>query len=160
MHASIADSGNQSISTSASAIVHPAYFYLGLSGIKNNKGFPKKGTTLKFDYVCVTPDGKSPAASELPSNKKMTVELLREEWKEVQQMSWDGRLTTRYNREMVTESTKEITLSGSDKETELSVTPQNGGEYLLRISTTDSKGNEIITERYFYVTSSDWQRCL
>ena len=156
MHASIADSGNQSISTSASAIVHPAYFYLGLSGIKNNKGFPKKGTTLKFDYVCVTPDGKSPAASELPSNKKMTVELLREEWKEVQQMSWDGRLTTRYTREMVTESTKEINLSGSDKETELSVTPQNGGEYLLRISTKDSKDNEVITERYFYVTSSDW----
>ncbi len=156
MQASISDAGNQSISTGASAIVHPAYFYLGLSGIKNNKGFPKKGTTLKFDYLCATPEGKSPSASELPSNKKMTVELLREEWKEVQQMSWDGRLTTRYNREMVTESTKEITLSGSDKETELSVTPQNGGEYLLRISTTDSKGNEIITERYFYVTSSDW----
>ena len=156
MQANIADAGNQSISTSAAAIVHPAYFYLGLSGIKNNKGFPKKGTTLKFDYVCVSPDGSAPKASELPSNKNLTMELLREEWKEVQQMSWDGRLTTRYNREMVTESTKTLSLSGSDKETELSVTPQNGGEYLLRISTTDSKGNEIITERYFYVTSSDW----
>ncbi|MBO4320059.1 MAG: hypothetical protein J5857_06275, partial [Treponema sp.] len=66
MEASVADSGNQSISSSAAAVVHPAKFYIGLSSAKNVSGFPKKGNPLKFDYVCVTPEGNAPASSDLP----------------------------------------------------------------------------------------------
>ncbi|MBR4004813.1 MAG: hypothetical protein IKI90_03085 [Treponema sp.] len=156
MEASVSDSGNQTISSSASAVVHPAKFYLGLSQAKNVSGFPKKGNPLKYDYVCVTPDGSNPESNDLPSNKKMKVELLREEWKEVQQLSWNGELTSRYQRSMITESEQTINLSGTSKATEFSVTPPKGGAYIIRISTEDASGNEIITERHQYVTGSDW----
>ena len=156
MEASVSDSGNQTISSSASAVVHPAKFYLGLSQAKNVSGFPKKGNPLKYDYVCVTPDGSNPESNDLPSNKKMKVELLREEWKEVQQLSWTGELTSRYQRSMITESEQTINLSGTSKATEFSVTPPKGGAYIIRISTEDASGNEIITERHQYVTGSDW----
>ncbi|MFA6938272.1 MAG: MG2 domain-containing protein [Treponema sp.] len=154
----VTDSGNQMIGTTTNAIVHPAKFYLGVSKIKGITGFPKKGDTLKFDYVCTTPDGNVPSAKDIPSseNKKIKVELLREDWKEVQQLAWNGQINTRYVREMVTEEEKNISLEATENKTEFSVVPPKGGAYLLRLSTKDSRGNDVITETRFYVISSDW----
>ncbi|HCA19090.1 MAG TPA: hypothetical protein DEO40_00250 [Treponema sp.] len=156
VNSTVVDSGNQSIATTASTVVHPARFYIGLGKIKNLKGFPKKGQNLSFDYICVTPEGEAPEKSMLPSSGKMHIELLREEWKEVQQISWDGSLTSRYQRTMVTESEKDVALSGSLKPTEISVTPPKGGAYIVRLTTQDALGNDIVTESRFYATSSDW----
>lgn len=158
MEANIVDSGNQSISASAAAVVHPASFYIGIGAFKNVSGFAKKGDTLTFDYVCLTPDAEAPAASFLPKETKgaLTLELLREDWKEVQQVSWDGQLTTRYERIMVSELERNIHLSGTSAGTELSVVPPKGGAYILRLSTTDAEGRDVVSEKRFYVTSSDW----
>lgn len=158
MEAQITDSGNQMISTSTRALVHPAKFYLGVSRIKGVKGFPVKGDTLKFDYLCVTPEGKAPLDKDVPSGKKnkLKIELQREDWKEVQQIGWNGQINTRYVREMITEQEKEEKLDSSGKLTEISVVPPKGGSYVLRLSTQDARGNEVITEKRFYVTSSDW----
>lgn len=156
MNTTIRDASNQSISTTSSVKVHPASFYIGLSKAKNIKGFAKKGSTLKFDTLCVTPEGTEPSENFLPKNKKsLKVELLREEWKQVQQLSWNGRIVSNYERSLETESesTVEIRSRGTQ---ELSVTPKKGGAYMLRLSTTDSAGREVITERSFYVIGSDW----
>ncbi|MBO4320854.1 MAG: alpha-2-macroglobulin, partial [Treponema sp.] len=59
-------------------------------------------------------------------------------------------------RSMVTEFEQTINLSGSSKATEISVTPPKGGAYIIRLSTEDNAGNEVITERHQYVTGSDW----
>lgn len=155
MEATVSDNANQAISTVASVLVHPARYYIGLKNHDRN-GFPKKGDTVKFDYICVTPDGGAPAAGDLPAKKTMKLELLREEWKEVQQVSWNGQINTRYVREMVTEEEKELTLSGSGNATELSIVPPKGGAYLLRLSAKDNRGRDVITESRFYATSSDW----
>ena len=149
------DSGGQQIASSASVLVHPARYYLGVKRT-NGTGFPKKGDKLNFSYVCITPEGEAPLASDLPAQKKLKVELLREDWKQVQQISWSGAINTRYEREIVTESESETTLSGTDKETALTVTPEKGGEYYLRVSSTDSLGRDVVTEYSFYVISSDW----
>lgn len=155
MHASVVDSGNQSISSSASTLVHPARYYIGL---KRNKidGFPKKGDNIAFDYVCIAPDGTSPLAGDLPSDKNMTVELLREEWKQIQQISYSGQIYTRYEQEMVSERKNTVPLSGTNAVKQFTVTPEKGGSYVLRVSCKDSRGRDVITEKRFYVTSSDW----
>ena len=155
MQASVTDSGNQSISTRASTLVHPAKYYIG---IKRNKidGFPKKGESIAFDYVCVTPDGTAPLATDLPSGKKMTLELLREEWKEFQQVSYSGQIYTRYEQEMVSEKKEDIQLSGTNEVKQFNVTPEKGGSYVLRVSSKDSRGRDVVTEKRFFVTSSDW----
>ncbi|MBP5156301.1 MAG: hypothetical protein ILP18_00315, partial [Treponema sp.] len=149
------DQGGQQIASTATVTVHPARYYLGLRRT-DGTGFPKKGDKVNFSYVCITPDGEAPLAGDLPSQKKLKVELLREDWKQVQQISWSGAVNTRYEREVVTESESETSLSGTDKETSLTVTPEKGGEYYLRVSSTDSKGRDVVTEYSFYVISSDW----
>lgn len=152
----VTDSGNQAISSNTSAVVHPAKFYIGLSDITNVKGFPKKDTELKFNYVCVTPEGDAPNSAALPKNKKLKMELLHEEWEEVNQVAWNGEITVRYSKKLVSDLSKELSISGTKKSTEVSVTPKAGGAYVLRLSTEDSDGNEVIAEQSFYVTGSDW----
>lgn len=156
MEASVTDSGGQSIAARESVVVHPAYYYLGLSGITNIKGFPKKGDKISFDYALVTPESQKPADTLLPAGKeerKISYELLREDWKQVRQMGVNGRINTRYEREIVTEDKGSVDLAVSGI---ITVTPSKGGAYILRVSTTDKKGREVITERSFYVSGSDW----
>lgn len=154
----VTDSGNQMISTTSNVLVHPARFYLGVSSMKGVNGYPKKGDTLKFNYQCITPEGGIPSVTDLPkgNKKKITVELLREDWKQVQQIGWDGQINSRYVRDMVNEETKTVELKAESFPSEVSVVPPKGGLYLLRLSSVDGKGNDVVTETRFYVTSSDW----
>lgn len=151
LEARITDQGNQMITANASALVHPASYYIGVSKIKNKSGFPKKGDTLEYDYILAPVDKTDTQISG--KSKEMKIELLREEWKQVQQVGWNGDIFSRYEKEMIAEEEKTISL---DKTGSFSVTPPKGGAYILRLSAADSKGNEVITETRFYATSSDW----
>ena len=156
LESTVTDAGGQAISASGSAVVHPAQYYIGVSRPKNVKGFPKKGEKLDFDFVLVTPDSSTPGSTCFPpqqSDQTITAELLREDWKKVQQVGLNGNLITRYVREMVSEEKKAVSLSGQGS---LSVTPPKAGAYILRLTTEDSKARQIITERSFYVSGSDW----
>ena len=156
VQANITDAGNQRISTSARTIVHPAKFYIGLSNIKNINGFAKKGDTLNFEYICLNPEENIPNPNTVIFDKtKLKIELIHEEWKQIQQIGINGEINTRYQREMVTEEeTEELLKIGNFNP--ISVKPKNGGAYLLRLSTTDKNGKDVITETRFYVTSSDF----
>ncbi len=156
MEAQVVDSGNQAVSTSASVLVHPARFYLGISGSKNKNGFPKKGETLNFDYITLTPAEKAPAATDLPKGKEAKLTLQRENWKRVQHISENGYVYTDYEKEMITEEERTVPLPSGGKVLSLSVTPPEGGAYILRLETKDASDNPVITETTFYVTSSDW----
>lgn len=152
----VTDSGNQEISSSASVIVHPAQFYIGLKRDTNTRGFPKKGQEQTFSFVLSSPNGDAVNSNLFPSKKEsqtITVELLREEWKLVQQMGVYGTINTRYVREMVTDSTQTIPLAANGTFT---VKPEKGGCYIVRASSTDKKGNDVVTESRFYATGSDW----
>lgn len=153
----VMDSTNQAVAASDSVIVHPARYYIGIEYSKTS-GFPKKGKEMIFNYICATPDGKTPLASDLPSDKSkaLHVELLRDAWKEVQQVSWDGEINTRWERCHDIESDRYENLSASATASKISVTPKKGGSYTLRLSSFDSAGNPVITERSFYVSGGDW----
>lgn len=156
LESTVTDAGGQAVSASASAVVHPAQFYIGLSAPENTEGFPRKGEALSFSFALATPESNVPADSAFPpalENRTIHAELLREDWKKVQQMGLNGNLITRYVREMVTEEETEIPLAA---EGSFSVTPPKGGAYILRLSAQDSKGRTAVTERSFYVSGSDW----
>ncbi len=156
VESTVFDAGSQAVSSSASVVVHPAQYYIGLSAAKGITGFAKKGTELSFDYLLAQPDGSAPAEEMLPRRKsdcKLSVELLREDWKQVRQMGLNGQIITRYVREMVSESTSTVPLAASGT---VSVTPPKGGAYVLRLSAQDSGARAVVTERSFYVTGSDW----
>lgn len=152
----VTDSGGQAISANSSATVHPASFYIGLSRPKDVKGFPKKEVPITFDFALVTPESQLAEDSLLPmaeENRVISVELLREDWKQVRQMGVSGRLITRSFKEMVSEYSGILKLS---QKGEVTVTPPKGGAYLLRLVSQDSRGRTVVTERSFYVSGSDW----
>ncbi len=151
----VTDAGGQQIATSSSVKVHPARYYIGLNRT-GNVYFPKKGDSVNFDYICITPDETEPLATDLPSKKTMKIEVLRKEWKEVQQLSWSGAINTRYQMEIVTESETETSFTGTSKPANFTVKPENSGEYIVRVSSKDRKGHDVVTETTFYVTSYDW----
>lgn len=155
-NANITDSGNQMIGTSSSVLVHPALFYIGVSDIKNIDGFAKFGETLTFDYFCLTPQEKIADSTLTDKDSSIKIELLREDWKQVQQLGWNGEINTRYQREIVTDSESKQNLVFNEKGTRISVKPSQCGSYILRLSTKDKFGREIITEKRFFVTGSDW----
>ena len=152
----VTDQSNQMIAASASTVVHPALYYIGLSAPTNIKGFAKKGDKLDFKYQAVTPDGSAVSDDIMPKTKarrSINVELQREEWNLVQQMGVYGTINTRYVRNMVTDQTMSVPL---DKDGSFSITPSKSGSYLIRLSSTDKSGNDVVTERRFYVIGSDW----
>lgn len=151
----ISDSGSQSVGTSSSMIVHPAKFYIGVSPYKNVSTFPQANSELKMDYACVTPENKLATADDLSSEHTIKMELIHDKWVKVQQLSVTGRVYTRWEQETTTEDERTITINPSQTKAEISVTPKEGGEYLLRLTSVDSLGNEVITEKPFYVTSSN-----
>lgn len=157
MEAQVTDNGGQAISTAAQVTVHPSLFYLGISGCKAKKGFPQKGEQLSFSYVAITPEEKSPAASALPKSKSIRMTLEREHWKQVQTVSDEGYVSTRYEKEMILEDERTIPLGGAKAST-LTVKPAEGGAYKLSLSTEDSSGNTVTAERSFYVAGGDWYR--
>ena len=154
--ARVRDPGNQEIASVASAVVHPASFYLGIKKTGSSFGFVKKGDAISYDYILVDPNGNLPETALWNSKAnegKIKVELEREEWKAVHQIAVTGQLNTRYVKEMVSESTSSIKIQKSGSFT---IKPQNAGSYLLRVSTVDSKGREVVSELRFYATGASW----
>ncbi|MBQ9539484.1 MAG: hypothetical protein IJU95_09455, partial [Treponema sp.] len=155
----VTDSGNQAIKTTGSVIVHPARYYLGIGEAKKNgrkSGFPKKGEQISFSYTAITPLEKLPSASDRGRNSKIKMELVHESWKSIQEMNDRGVVSTRWERNLVTEEERELSFPSSAKPANFSVKPKEGGVYKIRLSATDGKGNSVVSERSFYVISSDW----
>lgn len=156
LEAQITDSGNQMIAEHASAIVHPAYFYIGLGTDDKVKGFAKKGTTLSFPYAFACPDGSAPSINQFSTDKKITWELVREDWQEISKPDEYGYPSYEWKQVNITEHTDTVSVSDTTAVEKISVTPENGGRYILRLSSQDSNGRKIVTEQSFFVTSSDW----
>lgn len=150
LQAQVTDAGNQMIAARASTIVHPASFYIGLSGIQNIKGFAKKGEKLTFNYLLATPEGETPEDKLLSKDQKISWELTRDTWVEEVKIDEYGYEYTSWVQKTITEASGTV----SAKSTSLTVTPKEGGTYYLNMKTTDSKGRDVITERSFYVTGS------
>ena len=150
LQAQVTDAGNQMIAARASTIVHPASFYIGLSGIQNIKGFARKGEKLTFNYLLATPEGEDPEDKLLSKDQKISWELSRDTWVEEIKVDEYGYEYSDWVQKTVTEA------SGTTpaKQTSLSVTPKEGGTYVLTLRTSDSKGRAVITQRSFYVTGS------
>ena len=150
LQAQVTDAGNQMIAARASAIVHPASFYIGLSGIQNIKGFAKKGEKLTFNYLLATPEGEKPEDKLLSKDQKISWELTKDTWVEETKIDEYGYEYSDWVQKTITEASGSV----SAKSTELTITPKDGGTYYLSLKTTDSKGRAVITERSFYVTGS------
>lgn len=147
----VTDSSNQMLSASKNIVVHPASYYIALSSKpKGVSGFPKAQQKLTFDYKLANIQGS--LLTSLDSvNKKAKIELIREEWKAVQQRGVNNSVYTRYEKEEIIEHSQEVSLNTTGN---FNVTPEKAGFYSVKISSTDSKGRDVITDCSFFATGS------
>jgi hypothetical protein len=153
--ARVTDISNQMITAFRSVVVHPASFYIGLSN--DSSGFARAGQEISFNYITVNPAGERITANNifLQSGEdagQLRVELIREDWRRIQQRGVNGHIYDEYSPHNVTDSEQRIAIrreGGSFR-----VRPSSAGFHILRVSSKDREGRTALTEYTFFVTGS------
>ena len=143
----------QQISDQTTVPLHPGRYYVGL---KPSTSFMdlSQDSTLAVDVVTADPTG-APV-----SGKDVTVELVRLQWNSVREVGADGRLNWRSERTETVVRTKTVT-TPPGKMSRLHMTVPAGGQYRLRATSQDVRGNTIRSETYLYASGEGyvaWQR--
>lgn len=150
----VQDIDRQSISAATSVIVHPAAYYIGARTGGNTKTdrwprFVPIDREILFSFAKVGVDGTlrvEPGECE--------VELIKGSYTAIQQSGVGNRINTRY--EWVEESLQRERVKWKNGYSEFSYTPEESGNYRLRITDRDDKEREIITDISFYASGGSW----
>lgn len=148
--ADISDNSEDNVHISASKIVHPASFYVGLK--KNYSGFAKKNQSVSFEAVLVTPSGEMLLDSNMVSGEP-EFQLIREYWTYDYQNGVNDSVNARYTRHEEVETSGKIRIKGQEK---IDLIPKNSGSYILRVSAFDKQNRNTFTDYKFYVTGSGY----
>jgi uncharacterized protein YfaS (alpha-2-macroglobulin family) len=141
LEASVQDAGRQEIAAVASALVHPASFYIasrldsepvkdaasagkgtGFNARSPSAYFLSAGKPVSLSWALVRPDGSAwqpSAGAGLPADvgadtgRELEVQFVRYEWKQAQQAGVGGRVNLLWERTEVVEDTRSISLDSS-----------------------------------------------
>jgi alpha-2-macroglobulin len=148
----VQDQSRQELAARASALVHPAAFYIGSKFQDGEQGgwssFVQAEEQITVEAVFVRPDGSvynGPVAD-------LRAELIRRSWQVSRQRGVYDRLNNRY--ELVEEAVAGFDLTPQEGGTAFEITPPAAGEYLLCISASDNEGRQARSEINFYATGS------
>ncbi len=149
----VQDISRQELTGSRSVVVHPAEYYIGAKIASNEvKGwwnrYVKQGKKIDFEFIKITPEEQ-----EYNFTSEVKVELIRREWKSSTQTGVYGRMNYNWEQVEILEDTFDLDFKFKGS---LSLTPENSGSYLLRISSEDRQGRQVLTELDFYVTGASW----
>ena len=153
--ARVTDISNQMITAQRSVMAHPAGFYIGLNS--GAGGFVRAGQEFSCNFVTINLSGEKTSGNNLFLQKgegagQIKAELIREEWRRVQQRGVSGYINDEYILNQVTDSVQMINIqSGSGV---IKVKPSAAGMHILRVSSKDNEGRTALTEMSFYVTGS------
>jgi len=153
--ARVTDISNQMVTAYRSVVAHPASFYVGLS--QSGGGFARAGQELSFSYITVNTDGEKTSGNSLflqsgEEARQIKVELIREDWRRIQQRGVNGQIYDEYSPQQVVDSEQKITIS--DGGGSINLKPSSAGFHILRVSAKDREGRTALTEITFYVTGS------
>ncbi len=128
----VTDLSRQVVSTSTTAIVHPADYYVG---IKLDDTFVDAGTTLKPTFIAVTPKG------ERLDGQRLAVTLLKRKWVVSKEAKGDSGVST--TASVVDTPTGNCTITSSARGAACDLKTTDGGYYILRATGKDARGNEV-----------------
>ena len=153
--ARVTDLSNQMVSANRSVLVHPARFYIGL--YRGAGGFARAGQEVSYNYITVNTAGEKTSGDSLflqsgEGAKQLKVELVREEWRRIQQRGVNGYIYDEYSEEQVIDSVQNIAIR--DGGGSIKIKPSSAGYYTLRVSSKDRDGRTALTELNFYATGS------
>ncbi|MEI6175996.1 MAG: MG2 domain-containing protein [Verrucomicrobiota bacterium] len=151
----VTDANHQTLTSSASAIVHPSSVYVGVS---RNDSLANVGKEFPMKIVAIDTEEK-PFTKPL----KLTATVTRDVNSAVRTQTENGATTTRNDVNEETLLTTEITLdpaaSAKDGQ-EFKFTPKSNGLHYLTLRGTDPEGRPVLTVTHFYVygtTEYPWQ---
>ncbi len=146
----VTDANNQTLTSTAETIVHPASVYVGVS---RNDSLVRAGEALHLKIVATDTNGEP-----FPGAVKITASLTREVNSAVKSRTDSGATTTRNDVTEETVITSELTLdpaASAGQGTGFTVTPKSSGRHFLTLRGTDPEGRAFATVTYFNVYGTD-----
>ena len=151
--ATVTDPARQEQSGRQTLTLHPALFYVGLRPQTTYLDLAQR-REMQVDVVTVDPAG-APVGG-----RRVTVELVRQQWNSVREVGADGRLRWRSEKTEETLGTQTVE-PVAGRMARLSLPVEAGGQYLVRATATDVRGNAVRTEAFFWAAGGGyvaWER--
>jgi hypothetical protein len=146
VQATVTDVNRQTVSASASALVHPAAFYIG-ARVEGTSYFWKAGEAQRMSVIAVEPDGRRVAGVAVAGV------LIRREWHRVRRTRGGATETV---GEWVADTTATCRVQTAVDPVACELSPERAGSYTIRFTATDAAGRETATSFYRWVTGPDW----
>lgn len=146
LEATVTDVNNQEVSNRVQVVVHKGLFYVGLAP----RGYVGQVGKEQVVDVKVVDLQSQPVA-----NQDVQAVFMIRNWYSVQKEGADGRWYWDWEVEDTPVYTTTVR-TDADGQAEAAFTPTEGGSYKVRATAQDSRGNEIHSATYFWVSSSEW----
>jgi uncharacterized protein YfaS (alpha-2-macroglobulin family) len=146
LEATVVDVNRQTVSATASVLVHPAEFYLGAKP-DGKSYFWVAGAPVSVAVIAVRPDG-----TRLPG-VQVGGTVVRREWHSVRRdREGYGELVG----EWVSDTVASCAVTTSAEPVACGFTPPAGGSYTVTFRTQDAAGRAVTTSFYRWATGKDW----
>ncbi len=145
LDATVTDINKRRVSTRQNVIVHGGEYYIGL---KPASFFASTDEDFTINTVAITPDEKFLPGQELH------VDVKRIWWESVRRTGNGGRLY--WESEKKEELVQAFQIVSEEKPVEITVPLEKVGYYQIEASGTDSRGNAIKADDYFYTVGSGY----
>lgn len=140
----VQDLTRQSVAAEASALVHPAEFYVALKRPKD--AFVDEGARVEPSVLAIEPTGKRRAGV------KVTLELLRRTWQTALRGSGEAAVT--HETRVVDEPVESCTVvTKADAPAACPLTSKAAGYHVIHATTRDGRGNAASASQSLYVLS-------
>ncbi|MGH7703295.1 MAG: Ig-like domain-containing protein, partial [Gemmatimonadales bacterium] len=146
VEATVTDVNRQTVSATASVIVHPASFYLGAKPLGKSY-FWTAGTPQSIAVIAVKPNG------ERVTGVSVAGTIVRREWHQVHR---DRAGFSEIVGEWVADTVARCALTSGAEPVACDFTPPTGGSYIVSLSSTDRAGRKVSTSFYRWATGQGW----
>lgn len=149
LEATVTDVNRQTVSATASMLVHPASFYLGARSL-SRAYFWTAGKPESVSVVAARPDGRRVTGVRVEGT------IVRQEWHQVRrERNGYAELVGEWVHDTVARCA--VTTSGATGDVRACrFTPPLGGSYLVHFRATDDAGREVATSLFAWAVGGDW----
>jgi uncharacterized protein YfaS (alpha-2-macroglobulin family) len=145
IEAQVTDVNRQVVASSASAVVHPAEFYIAAR--PGGDYFWTGGKPQRIEVRAVRPDGRKVTDVAVQGT------IIRREWHQVRR---DRGGYGESMGEWVEDTVARCALKTGPAPATCDFTPAEGGSYIVRLTATDARGRPAVTSFYRWATGRGW----
>ncbi len=146
IEALVTDESGQAVAGRTSVIVHKGLVYVG---VRPTEYVSVVGEETAVEVITVDWD------SEPVPNQDAQIEVVERRWSSVQEEDEFGRTTWTWEVEDIP-VTEDVVTTDENGQTIYRFTPEGGGIYKVRATTTDEQGNDVIAATTLYVAGPEY----